>query len=511
METISDDQKPSVPIILRGGGAVELDLKDSVSAIAEISEEVGLKTCKTYFDMVPAETMYEYGAYGIPGRFGHWTHGRDYYRMKTMYDHGFSKIYELVINDDPAYAYLLETNPPIANKLVVAHVVGHVDFFQKNMTFSHTNRRMVETVQQTAARFAEYEYLYGIDAVEAVIDAAISLSKNIDTHPKGFNRLPKDQYVAESLRRSRDELKGKGISTSEYDDIWSLGAPKKEEPNERPKITVPYEADPDLMWVISEFSPILMDWQKDILLSVRAEQQYFIPQMLTKIMNEGWASLWHTRITRELIARGLVSDDEAMQYARLHSGVISGNRRNLNPYGLGLRIWEDIDDKYHGRVDWGEEREIDRWGEVIDPESYVGTEYHDIFRVRETMVDQGFLRNFLSGRIIRELDLYGYRREGDRLVVEEKDPQKIREGLVASMDRGGLPSIVIPKGGANYTSSRELYLEHEFEGEELDEKYAQETLKRVFYLWGRPVHLQARIRGSETTIHCSEGPTVLTV
>ena len=127
------------------------------------------------------------------------------------------------------------------------------------------------------------------------------------------------------------------------------------------------------------------------------------------------------------------------------------------------------------------------------------------------MVDQGFLRNFLSGRIIRELDLYGYRREGDRLVVEEKDPQKIREGLVASMDRWGLPSIVIPKGGANYTSSRELYLEHEFEGEELDEKYAQETLKRVFYLWGRPVHLQARIRGSETTIHCSEGPTVLTV
>lgn len=509
MERIDDNQTPSVPIFLRGGGAAELDLKDTVSAIAEISEEAGLKPCEIYFDMVSAETMYEYGAYGIPGRFSHWTHGRDYYKMKTMYDHGFSKIYELVINNNPAYAYLLQTNEPIANKMVIAHVVGHVDFLQQNMAFSHTNRHMVETVQQTAARFAEYEDLYGLDAVEPVIDAAKSLSRNIDSHPKGFNRLPRDQYIAESLKRSRAELRGEGILATEYDDVWSLGVSKKEESNEKPKATVPYEKDPDLMWIIAEFSPILMDWQRDILLSIRAEQQYFIPQMLTKIMNEGWASLWHTRITRELIARGLVCDDEAMQYAELHSGVVEGQKRRLNPYGLGLKIWEDIDAKYHGKVDWGEEREFDRWGEVINPESYIGREDHDIFRVRETMVDQGFLRNFLTGRIIRDMDLYGYTKEGDRWVVTEKDPQKIRDGLVASMDRWGLPSIVIPKGGVNFTGNRELFLEHEFEGEEVDEKYAQETLRRVFYLWGRPVHLQTRIRGSETTIHCEEGPTVL--
>ena len=90
--------------------------------------------------MVPATIMYEFGAYGLPGRFSHWTHGRAYQQIKTMYDYGLSKIYELVINTNPAYAFLLENNRVLQNKLVAAHVLGHVDFFKHNAYFEHTNR-----------------------------------------------------------------------------------------------------------------------------------------------------------------------------------------------------------------------------------------------------------------------------------------------------------------------------------------------------------------------------------
>ena len=94
--------------------------------------------------MVPATIMYEFGAYGLPGRFSHWTHGRAYQQIKTMYDYGLSKIYELVINADPAYAFLLENNSVLQNKVVAAHVLAHSDFFKNNAYFTHTNRSMVE-------------------------------------------------------------------------------------------------------------------------------------------------------------------------------------------------------------------------------------------------------------------------------------------------------------------------------------------------------------------------------
>ena len=54
--------------------------------------------------------------------FSHWSFGKQFFRMKLQYDLGLSKIYELVINSDPCYAFLLDTNSLIQNKLIVARV-----------------------------------------------------------------------------------------------------------------------------------------------------------------------------------------------------------------------------------------------------------------------------------------------------------------------------------------------------------------------------------------------------
>src|SRR5204862_6133372 len=101
------------------------ELDEAIGQIWEIAQRFKLDPFPVHFEMVPATIMYEFGAYGVPGRFSHWTHGRAYQQIKTMYDYGLSKIYELVINADPSYAFLLENNSVLQNKVVAAHVLGH--------------------------------------------------------------------------------------------------------------------------------------------------------------------------------------------------------------------------------------------------------------------------------------------------------------------------------------------------------------------------------------------------
>src|ERR1041385_1393846 len=106
------------------------ELEKAVEQIWDVARRFGLDPYPTNFEIVPATGMYEVGSYVLPGRYSHWTFGKTYHRMKTMYDFGLSKIYEVVINTNPAYGFLLETNSPIQNKMVIAHVLGHVDFFK---------------------------------------------------------------------------------------------------------------------------------------------------------------------------------------------------------------------------------------------------------------------------------------------------------------------------------------------------------------------------------------------
>jgi stage V sporulation protein R len=121
------------------------ELGKAIEQCWELARGFGLDPFPTHFEIVPATIMYEFGAYSIPGRFSHWTHGKAYYRMKTQYDYNLSKIYELVINSNPSFAFLMEANSLWQNKMVIAHVLGHTDFFKNNAYFGHTNRQMVES------------------------------------------------------------------------------------------------------------------------------------------------------------------------------------------------------------------------------------------------------------------------------------------------------------------------------------------------------------------------------
>ncbi|MCA1594361.1 MAG: SpoVR family protein, partial [Acidobacteria bacterium] len=348
----------------------------------------------TRFEIVPATVMYEIGSYALPGRYSHWTFGKAYHRMKTMYDFGLSKIYEVVINTNPSYGFLMETNSPVQNKLVMAHVLGHVDFFKHNAYFSKTNRRMVESVSTHAGRMAGYEFKYGRQTVEKFLDAVLSIEEHID--PNFFIRREEPRTAESERERASRKKPGR------YDDLWNMG--QEQQPGTDTEIELPRGdrlPEKDLVYYIMRNSSALADWQRDAMAMIHEEMEYFVPQMQTKVMNEGWASFWHSRIMRELD----LSDTEHVEFAELHAGVVSPQKGQLNPYYLGYKIFEDIERRWDSPT--ADERE--KFGRTG------GDGRAKIFEVRELDNDVSFLRNYLTEELCEELDLFVY-----ELVEEEE-------------------------------------------------------------------------------------------
>jgi stage V sporulation protein R len=448
------------------------ELEQALERIWEVARGFGLDPFPVRFEVVPATVMYEIGSYALPGRYSHWTFGKAYHRMKMMYDFGLSKIYEVVINTNPSYGFLLETNGPVQNKLVMAHVLGHVDFFKNNVYFSKTNRRMVETVSTHAGRMAEYEFKHGRKVVEHFLDAVLSIEEHID--PNFFIRR---EESTDAQRAEPRQPKPKPVGR--YDDLWNLGTEAERDAArwEEGRPPAPPEPRPekDLLYYIMRHSPALEDWQRDVIAMVREEMEYFVPQMQTKIMNEGWASLWHARIMRELD----LPDGELLEFAELHAGVVSPHKGQLNPYYLGYKIFEDIERRWDNPTA-EERRAFGRQGNEGRAK---------IFEVRELDNDVSFLRNYLTEELSEELDLFVYELvEEEEWTVTEKRWERVRDQLVSNMTNFGFPYIVVADG--DYNGNRELYLKHLYEGAELDGGYARKVLEHVHALWGRPVHLE---------------------
>src|SRR5690554_4787935 len=280
------------------------------------------------YEICPADIIYTFGAYGMPTRFSHWSFGKQFYKMKLQYDLGLSKIYELVINSNPCYAFLLHSNSLVQNKLIVAHVLAHCDFFKNNVRFKNTKRDMVESMAATAERIANYEKEYGLVEVESFLDAVLSIQEHIDP-----------SLLTPHFDWEPEEFDDVDLAPpTEFDDLWELDGGNKRKIRQRKKHKRPFPPEPekDILLFIEEHSKELEDWQRDIMTMLREEMLYFWPQLETKIMNEGWATYWHQKILRELP----LTSDEAVEFAALNANVVQPSKTQINPYYLGLRMYE---------------------------------------------------------------------------------------------------------------------------------------------------------------------------
>jgi stage V sporulation protein R len=305
------------------------ELEKAIERIWEIARRLDLDPYPVHFELVPATIMYEFGSYGLPGRFSHWSRGKAYYRMKTEYDYGLSKIYELVVNTNPSYAFLMEANDLLQNKVVVAHVLGHTDMFKHNVYFQHTAKNMIDKVSVNADRIGKYEYEHGVAEVERFLDACLAIDEHIDPHFQILRASAKHARPDRSDGAPEEEHRTK--PSTPYDDLWNLDKSRKaeEEAEARSRLgkrrRFPAEPAKDVLLFLAEHAPQLEPWQRDVLLIVREEMQYFVPQMQTKTINEGWACL---------TASSIVSTESGlMRYEALHLRLAAGEGMRVGSGG----------------------------------------------------------------------------------------------------------------------------------------------------------------------------------
>ncbi|UDB47023.1 SpoVR family protein [Bacillus safensis] len=446
-------------------------LQRAIDEITEIAEGFGLDFYPMRYEICPAEIIYTFGAYGMPTRFSHWSFGKQFHKMKLHYDLGLSKIYELVINSNPCYAFLLDNNTLVQNKLIVAHVLAHCDFFKNNCRFQNTKRDMVESMSAAAERIKEYEHIHGTKEVESFLDAVLAIQEHIDP-----------SLVRSKLSWNMDDEESeddKPKRQTPYDDLWGMDEPKTREKKKTVK-QFPPKPEKDLLLFIEAHSRELEPWQRDVLTMLREEMLYFWPQLETKIMNEGWASYWHQRIMRELD----LDSSESIEFAKLNAGVVQPSKTGINPYYLGLKIFEDIEERYNNPCE-----ELKKAG-VAE-----GSGRSKMFEVREIELDISFIRNYLTKDLVMREDLYLFQKQGRDYKVIDKEWKAVRDQLVSMRVNGGFPYLTVIDG--DYLKNNELYIKHWYEGIELDLKYLEKVLPYLYQLWGRSVHIESVLEGKE--------------
>lgn len=460
----------------------------------------GLDFFPTIFEVVDADQLHAVAAYGgFPTRYPHWRFGMEYEQLSKGYSYGLQKIYELVINNNPCYAYLLASNAVTDHKLVMAHVFGHCDFFKNNYWFGQTNRRMIDEMANHGNRIRRYMDRFGVEEVESFIDACLSIEDLIDIHsPFIKRREDPNRYEFRPADEEEEEEPPIRFQAKHYMDSFvnppeakSADAKKKDKPD----VKFPAEPMKDVMEFVLECAP-LKPWQADVLAIIRDEAYYFAPQAQTKIMNEGWATYWHSTI----MTRHGIEPADLICYADHCSGTLASSPTRLNPYKLGVELFRDIEDRWN-RGCFGEEYErCDDYAAKQRWNTGAGLGRQKIFEVRRVHNDLTFVDEFLTLDFCRQHKLFqfGYNDQSGYYEVESREFAKIKRQLLFNLTNLGRPLIYVKEG--NYKNRGELYLEHRYGGVELKLTYAQDTLTNLHRLWNRPVHLETVVKDHLTIL-----------
>ncbi len=490
-------------------------LRDEQRRIEAFAREMGLDFFPTVFEMLTYDQMNEVASYGgFPTRYPHWRFGMEYERMSKSAEYGLHRIYEMVINNNPSIAYLLEGNSLVDQKLVMAHVFAHVDFFKNNYTFATTNqgvdsrtgepiRKWIDTMANHGAIVRRWANRIGIDKIESFIDHCLSLENLIDpnkpyqpTRKKKTRGEEEDERAKEKpeepqlLRVDRDYMES-FINPEEFVEKQRRRIEKEKEKEKR----FPERPDRDVLGFLIDHAP-LERWERDVLTIVRREAYYFYPQMQTKVMNEGWASYWHSRIMTTRVCDA----SEIIEYADRNAGVMSTASGQLNPYKLGVELYRHIEERWN-RGQFGKE-----WEECDDLEARrhwdrrTGLGREKIFQVRKLYNDVMFIDEYLTPEFVADQKLYafGYNNRNDRWEIETRKFEAVKSRLLFQLTNAGQPFVCVED--ANYGNRGELLLRHDHQGIDLRLDWAREVLCSLERVWKRPAEIHTILDGKPTLL-----------
>lgn len=440
---------------------MERTLEHYLPKIEALARESGLVYFPVDYEQVPDSFMMEVAVYGLPVRMPHWSFGVRYIYQFVQHRMGHSRLFEVVFPGDPGRAYLSRNNSVAENVLVAAHVLGHADFSRNNLLFEAAQRsvgyHIVERAAAHAREISQAIERHGIERVEAVLDAALSLEQYIAVD-RDLTREPYSEYVEEKTEPASSPFR------SRYNHLPGGGRSRDAvaEPKRSP---IPPHPEHDMLWFVANYAPEMEPWERDIFLAVREESFYFYPVFACQIMNEGWASYWHARLLREA---DFLSQQMYLEAVKAHSDVVrpyaAGQEVSLkvNPYHLGFFIWEDI---------------VERGG--LEAARKVMRENDDF----------GFIRNHLEDSLARKLDLFTWeaRRSGE-VKAKVFNIDAIRELVLAGKFNFGAPRVHVAEMRADGTLV--LVHEHETDGRGLDRQSAEKVMDYLLRVWRRTVELR---------------------
>jgi stage V sporulation protein R len=446
--------------------------RSHIPQLEELARRHGLEWSPVIFEAVPDSFMSEIAVYGLPVRMPHWSFGARYIYQLVQRHMGYSRLFEVVFPGNPGHAYLASSNGLADNVLVTAHVLGHADFSRNNLLFRRCQDQGSEHIVEHAASHARQIErdieAHGMNAVEQVLDAALSLEQYIDVD-QALRRERYPEYPAEAAPPANDAFRVRYAALD-------AGAPAAA-PSRKLRAPVPPHPERDLLWFIATYAPEMESWERDIFLAVREESFYFYPVYATQIMNEGWASYWHARLLREA---DFIPQEVYLDAIRCHSDVVrpvaAGEQvaLNVNPYHLGFTLWEEIVKK--SGVDAAR-------------------------RIMREDDDFSFLRNHLTPEIAADMGLFRYQGEQNgQFKVVAGDIEALQESLLHGKYNFGAPNVAVSEVRADGT----LVLRHDnqLDGRGLDPERARKVLEYVKRVWRRPVLLKT-VDAASTSVEIS--------
>jgi stage V sporulation protein R len=412
--------------------------------ICEVGATFGLNWFDIDYEIIDYHEMISAMSYtGLPTHYRHWSFGKAYERTHTLYNAGASGLpYEMIINSNPSISYLMSENPMHIHILTMAHCIGHSDFFKNNRTFAQTSPELVIPKFKAAAKYVKTlieDPSIGIQEVEDILDASHAIKYQVPRFP-GIKRHSRSALKQIYAQKILDD------NTGEYDDFDIH--------------KIPLERDYNILSFIMEHSRNLTEWQRNLISIVEENSHYFIPQALTKIMNEGWAVLMHEKIVQELN----LPDKYYIPFLKLHNQVVRPHLGRINPYHLGYNIFKRL-------------------------EAQSG--FEACLLAREVHNDITFLRNYLDEEMCQALNLfsYSYKQKEDQSSIDETSDalgwEKVRDSLISNIGLNSIPVIYVEEMQKDHT----LILRHEHDGRDLDMKYARKVFDYIRDLWGDEINL----------------------
>ena len=398
------------------------------------------ETCD-YYEMIGNMSYH-----GLPTHYSHWSHGKAFEVTHQLYNLGMEGLpYELIINSDPSIAYLMKENPLYLQVLIMAHCVGHSDFFKNNRMFKATRPNTVlGRFRNAKKRIQNYieDPSIGIELVEEIIDAAKAFQFQMPRRPILFQDLEeKRQRQIENIKKRIKKKDKRTFNNTEHLNLHRI----------------PIEPEYDVLGFAIQYSS-LDNWAKDILEIIRDEGQYFIPQMQTKIMNEGWACFWHFKILEMLELPQSIH----IPFLKMHNQVVRPHIGRINPYHVGFHMFNKIEERYG-----------------LD----------ECFLARDVHHDISFLRQYLTMEDCQELGLFSFSKQKEGIFVDEVSDDDgwkvVKDNLINQVAMNNMPVICIE----SLTSDGTLILSHDHDGRDLKLDEAEKVVHHMETIWAKPVKM----------------------